>query len=172
MSSDEEFSKKSKKKKPKKDESDDESIDDKPQNEGEADVEPEGEPEGEPENEADEVDELDLDELDLDDSDDEPINSDKCEIVTKTILVGDQRRTKDMMTSYEFASIISLRAVHLENKDCQPFVDANGRTSTKEIALEELKQKRCPLSVRRPVGPNIEEEWEANELILPDITDF
>jgi DNA-directed RNA polymerase subunit K/omega len=167
MSSDEEFSKKSKKKKPKKDESDDESIDDKPQVEGEA----EGEPELEGESEG-EVDELDLDELDLDDSDDEPINSDKCEIVTKTILVGDQRRTKDMMTSYEFASIISLRAVHLENKDCQPFVDANGRTSTKEIALEELKQKRCPLSVRRPVGPNIEEEWEANELILPDITDF
>lgn len=167
MSSDEEFSKKSKKKKPKKDESDDESVDDKPQVEGEA----EGEPELEGESEG-EVDELDLDELDLDDSDDEPINSDKCEIITKTILVGDQRRTKDMMTSYEFASIISLRAVHLENKDCQPFVDANGRTSTKEIALEELKQKRCPLSVRRPVGPNIEEEWEANELILPDITDF
>lgn len=171
MSSDEEFSKKSKKKKAKskKDESDDE-IDDKPQIEGEADVEPENE--GEPENEADEVDELDLDDLEVDDSDDEPINSDKCEIVTKTILVGDQRRTKDVMTSYEFASIISLRAVHLENKDCQPFVDANGKTSTKEIALEELKQKRCPLSVRRPVGPNIEEEWEANELILPDIIDF
>ena len=84
----------------------------------------------------------------------------------------DKRRTKSTMTKFEFCRVLSIRAQQIENGS-PIFVDIGNLTKVNEIAMKEIKDKKCPLCVQRvihnyPNGNKLAEIWEVEELAIPD----
>lgn len=70
------------------------------------------------------------------------------------------------MTRYEYAMVIGTRATHIS--DGSPlYVDATGLSEARDIAIKELRMKRCPLSISRKVSNYKVEIWEVNEMTPP-----
>lgn len=91
------------------------------------------------------------------------------EIHKEIIIVPSQyRKTSEVMTKYEFTEITSNRAKQIENGS-KIFVDIQNESDPVVIAELEIKQKRCPLSVRRMISNNIAEIWDVNDMIIPYI---
>lgn len=88
-------------------------------------------------------------------------------IITKEIVIlhPDNRCTPDTMTAFEQTNIISQRATQINNGGIC-FTDITGLTDPIEMVKKELRDKKCPLIVRRRVTNGIYEDWSANELGL------
>lgn len=94
-------------------------------------------------------------------------------VIVQTLFVPqEERRTKSIMTLYEFCSVLSIRAQQISNNS-PIFVDIGNLTNVNEIAMKEIKEKKCPLCVQRvlkhyPNGNKLAEIWEVNEMAIPD----
>ena len=82
------------------------------------------------------------------------------------IVDPEDRRTSSKMTLFELAAVLGSRAEHL-NAGAEPYVDITGLTETSEMALREIYEKKCPLSIRRDIGDGRVEIWHVNEMIIP-----
>ena len=77
-------------------------------------------------------------------------------------------RTNPFMTKYEKARIIGQRTKQL-NYGAQPFVKVpSDMLNGYSIALEELKQKRIPFIIRRPLPSGASEYWKVEDLEIID----
>ena len=77
----------------------------------------------------------------------------------------EERISSNRLTRFERASLLGNRAAQI-NKDAPIFVDVDGETSSYEIALKELMEKKIPLSVKRVLPNGDWEIWTVDELII------
>jgi DNA-directed RNA polymerase subunit K/omega len=71
--------------------------------------------------------------------------------------------TLPLLTKFEKSSILGLRAKQI-NSGAPPFVERNGLVDGYQIALEELKQKKLPFTIRRPLPNGTSEYWRVEDL--------
>lgn len=139
------------------------------------------------EEELSEEDSIELDDLDEDISDDasdeekpehdaplEWIDNSVLESTDKIILTGDKRVMSDRINMNEFALLTSIRIAQIE-AGSPIFLDKNPYRSTRDIAMEEIRQNaNCkngnyPLKIIRHSHDNIYEEWKVSEMSIPHI---
>jgi len=84
------------------------------------------------------------------------------------IVPREYRQTSEIMTQAEYVRVISERSKQIENGS-RYFIELTNETEPNEIAINEIKQKKCPLSIVRYVANNktIKEIWNVNEMIIP-----
>jgi DNA-directed RNA polymerase I, II, and III subunit RPABC2 len=74
-----------------------------------------------------------------------------------------QKVTLPFLTKYEKTRILGIRAQQL-SMGSTPLVPVNGMTSTIDIAMAELMQKKIPFIIKRILPDNTVEYWTINEL--------
>ncbi len=115
------------------------------------------EPEQEPDNDQENDEEEDFDCVDMDE---------KPEVNYTTVITEPtKRKSKNMMTRYEFVRIIGERVVQL-TKGAKPLIKQSKLSeelSYQEIAIEELKTNMIPFKIRRFVKDHYE-IWKIDEL--------
>lgn len=80
-------------------------------------------------------------------------------------------RSLPIMTKYEFNQLMSLRTLHLA-KGAPPMVDMpegmriQSNMRLREIALQELKEKKLPYIMKRPMPNGKTEYWKVEDLDL------
>jgi len=79
----------------------------------------------------------------------------------------DDRITTPYMTKYERARILGTRAVQI-SMNAPVMVELEGETDPLQIALKELRARKIPLTVRRFLPDGSYEDWNVDELIIPD----
>lgn len=75
--------------------------------------------------------------------------------------------TYPLLTNYERTKILSFRASQLANGADPYILVPEGVTSTEEIAALELKSKRLPFILKRPLPNGEYEYWRLSDLMLP-----
>jgi DNA-directed RNA polymerase subunit K/omega len=75
--------------------------------------------------------------------------------------------TYPLLTNYEKTKILSFRASQLANGADPYILVPEGVTSTDEIAALELKDKRLPFILKRPLPNGEYEYWRLVDLMLP-----
>jgi hypothetical protein len=100
-----------------------------------------------------------------------------CEIII--VVPRGKRRTSHMMSLSEYTEAISLRAEQISADGVSgTMLDSipHGATTAREIAIAEIRARRCPLKIRRFVGSalcadgtikNYAEIWSPNEMTHP-----
>jgi DNA-directed RNA polymerase subunit K/omega len=83
--------------------------------------------------------------------------------VTFTLVRPENRITSDVMTLYEYTEIISIRSAQIQN-GARVYTDVTGISDYIKMAEKEIKNRACPLSIRRFINANEAEDWEVNEL--------
>ena len=73
--------------------------------------------------------------------------------------------TKPFLNKYEKTKIISERAQQLANGSISFLKNPKDYSNVNEIAIQELKQKKIPFIIRRPV-PNGYEYWKLEDFHL------
>ncbi|KAK8790267.1 hypothetical protein WA538_001359 [Blastocystis sp. DL] len=81
----------------------------------------------------------------------------------ETTIPISERVTTPYLTKYERARILGTRALQL-SMNAPPMVEVTDQTDTLQIALEELKQKKIPLIIRRFLPSGKYEDWRLDEL--------
>ena len=82
-------------------------------------------------------------------------------------IIKQDRITKPILTKYEKVRILSTRIKQLA-QGAKPMLKNYSGLSSKEMALEELKNKIIPIIIERPV-PNVGiEKWKLSELEIID----
>ena len=83
-----------------------------------------------------------------------------------TFVPPEERETSEIMTEEERSEVIGRRMKQL--KESHAFIDTTNLFSDEEIAIQEIKQRRCPLAIVRMIEKNKTAEWWAvNEMSLP-----
>jgi DNA-directed RNA polymerase I, II, and III subunit RPABC2 len=78
----------------------------------------------------------------------------------------EKHKTRPFLTNYEKTKIISLRARMIE-EGANPYIKVpEGMTESYKIAMEELKQKKIPFIIKRPLPDGTYEYWRVCDLIL------
>jgi DNA-directed RNA polymerases I, II, and III subunit RPABC2 len=83
-----------------------------------------------------------------------------------TVLPIEKRRTRAHMTKFEYARVISSRAVQLQD-GADILVNLDGETDAVEIAEKEMRQGKIPLLVERPFPDGSVDIWPVWEMIPP-----
>ena len=79
---------------------------------------------------------------------------------------NNQKVTMPHMTKFERAKILGIRAEMIASGD-KPLIELNGVfNNAYQIAVEELKQKKIPLIIRRTLPNGSIEDWRVEEMIL------
>lgn len=73
--------------------------------------------------------------------------------------------TNPKLNKYEKTKIISERAQQIANGSLSYLKNPESYNSVQEIALEELKQKKIPFIIERPI-PNGIEYWKLEDCVL------
>ena len=82
------------------------------------------------------------------------------------IIIDPLHTTQPVLTKYERARLIGLRATQLAN-GAQPLVSVpNTVINELIIAEEELKQKKLPFIIRRPMPNGGSEYWKLKDLMV------
>lgn len=76
----------------------------------------------------------------------------------KHIIPPNKRKTLLSLNKFEYAAVISERTLQIEN-GALIFIDYKNLTNPIEIAIEELRQRRCPLILERKVKEKDNEVW-------------
>jgi|TARA_A100001015_G_C15043512_1_gene741619 DNA-directed RNA polymerases I, II, and III subunit RPABC2 len=84
---------------------------------------------------------------------------------TGRCLNKDERISSNRLTEYEKARLLGTRALQIDN-DAPIFVDIDGETSSQEIALKELIEKKIPLIIERILPNGDWELWSIDELVI------
>jgi len=80
------------------------------------------------------------------------------------IVPDDERRSSHILQVSELAQVIAMRAQQISNG--MSFSDLESHDPI-ALAKDEVKTNRCPLKIRRKVGPHTYEIWKINELVKP-----
>jgi DNA-directed RNA polymerase I, II, and III subunit RPABC2 len=91
-----------------------------------------------------------------------------CKIIRndKGIIVDDLHKTYPFITKYEYARVIGMRAKQINN-GADPFIKVDrGIIDGYTIALEEMKQKKIPFILARPLPNGGREYWKLQDLEL------
>ena len=75
--------------------------------------------------------------------------------------------TSAWMTKYEYAKILGLRALQLSQGD-PPRIETGGMVDIHEIAREELRQRKIPLSIKRDLLNGKVEIWKITDMNIRD----
>ncbi len=99
------------------------------------------------------------------------IHSVSVEAKESLIVKTDERRTRRFITKKEYARIIGVRT-KLIALYAKVFVDVTNIIDPKIMAIKEIKEKKCPLMLKREIGTGkdgrkICELWSVNEMIVP-----
>ena len=110
-------------------------------------------------------------ELDTDldtDLDTELDNVDEKKYDTYIRVKDEDRVTDNHLNINEFTGCISIRAKQLSN-GAVPYIDVDrlGLIHSIDIAIQELKEGKCPLKLNRRYGSNKIEFWDVNDMIIP-----
>lgn len=92
--------------------------------------------------------------------------------IEEVIIDKQNRKTSDWMSEYEYTRILSIRSSQLEKNINMSFGSTSDIPDLEGVAIEEIRQKKCPLSVRREVARNIYEIWDVNELYCPFLATY
>ena len=84
-----------------------------------------------------------------------------------TAVAMEDRITTPYMTKYERARILGTRALQI-SMNAPVMVELEGETDPLQIALKELRQRKIPITVRRFLPDMSYEDWNVDELIIPD----
>ena len=128
------------------------------------------------------VDEVEEDDSKKDDDDDDADDDaiDEVSLVKKRVSCQDQestiikiidpnnRITTEYMTSYEYTSVVGVRATHI-SEGAPLYTDPSGLHDPIDIAKKEIAENKCPLSITRKIGNSMIEIWEVNEMVKPNI---
>lgn len=149
----------------------------------------EEEPEIEPGSDDDEEEQDDEEELDELDGTDEKAaaTSAKYEVVVDPATVAaqrpstvyeyqtpnDRRITSDCLNYPEFVNLIGMRTTHIA-AGAVPYVNIDGMTDPREMALKEMQEGKCPFLIKRYIttshtGKIIFELWDPNKMIINDL---
>ena len=79
----------------------------------------------------------------------------------------EDRITTPYMTKYERARVLGTRALQI-SMNAPVMVELEGETDPLQIALKELRQRKIPITVRRFLPDMSYEDWNVDELIIPD----
>ena len=79
----------------------------------------------------------------------------------------EDRITTPYMTKYERARILGTRALQI-SMNAPVMVALEGETDPLQIALKELRERKIPITVRRFLPDMSYEDWNVDELIIPD----
>ena len=77
------------------------------------------------------------------------------------------RITTPYMTKFERARILGTRALQI-SMNAPVMVELEGETDPLHIALKELRERKIPITVRRFLPDGSFEDWNVDELIIPD----
>jgi len=77
------------------------------------------------------------------------------------------RKTSEIMTSFEFTNVISIRARQIELGG-SVFTDVDNLLDPIKMAEKEVRDKKCPLGIIRHLSENIAEKWQVNEMGIPE----
>jgi DNA-directed RNA polymerases I, II, and III subunit RPABC2 len=86
-------------------------------------------------------------------------------------------RSMPVMTKYEFDQLIGLRTMHLA-RGAPPLVDVpedykiHSNMELRNIAIRELKEKKMPYIVKRPMPNGKTEYWRVEDLDLIAVTEL
>ena len=79
---------------------------------------------------------------------------------------NNQKSTMPYMTKFEKDKILGVRAEMIASGD-KPLVELKGQINNAyDIALQELRQKKIPLIIRRSLPNGTIEDWRVEEMIL------
>jgi DNA-directed RNA polymerase I, II, and III subunit RPABC2 len=76
--------------------------------------------------------------------------------------VNKPKKTLPFMTKYEYTRIIGVRIEQL-SRGAKPNISTKGLHTIREIAEEELKQRKTPFIIKRPLPNNTFEYWKIEE---------
>ncbi len=109
--------------------------------------------------------ELDEDDIDLVESIENIKVSEKKIDPSTLIIAKNNRTTSRIMTLYELSAIIGTRATQID-EGSPIFVEYSDLVRSDYMAIREILQKKCPLSIHRQTRRGVE-YWEVNEMIIP-----
>jgi hypothetical protein len=105
-------------------------------------------------------------------SDDEPddvaeenLNSSDYFRVVK-VVPPNMRVTSDVMTMAEYSDIIGIRTTQIEH-GAPIYTDVGDILNTRDIAIKELFDRKCPLFIKRGLSKFLEEHWSCREMAFP-----
>lgn len=78
-----------------------------------------------------------------------------------------QNKTKNILTKYERVKIIGLRSEQLQ-RGADPYVkvDLTRGFIPREIAIQELNERKLPFMLKRPLPDGLYEYWRLDDMII------
>jgi DNA-directed RNA polymerase I, II, and III subunit RPABC2 len=78
-----------------------------------------------------------------------------------------KNKTKNILTKYERVKIIGLRSEQLQ-RGADPYVelDSTKEFNPRDVAIEELRQRKIPFMVRRTLPDGSTECWRLDDMII------
>lgn len=101
----------------------------------------------------------------IDNMDDEKVADPHSKVLSYTQIIQEvnkPKKTLPFMTKYESTRIIGVRIEQL-SRGAKPNISTKGLYSIREIAEEELKQRKTPFIIKRPLPNNTFEYWKIEE---------
>ena len=77
------------------------------------------------------------------------------------------RITTPYITKFERARVLGTRALQI-SMNAPVMVELEGETDPLQIALKELRARKIPITIRRFLPDGSYEDWDVDELIIPD----
>lgn len=97
------------------------------------------------------------------------INYDEMETLTNIVrdangnIIDDLHRTSPILSKYEYSRVLGQRASQIESGS-KPYIDVDPNIIDGYIiALQELREKKIPIIIRRPIGKSFE-YWRLKDL--------
>jgi DNA-directed RNA polymerase I, II, and III subunit RPABC2 len=78
-----------------------------------------------------------------------------------------QNKTRNILSKFEKVKLIGLRSEQLQ-RGAQPYVDVDTSSSfnPKNIALQELHEKKLPFMIKRQLPDGSTEYWRLDDMII------
>lgn len=78
-----------------------------------------------------------------------------------------KNKSKNIMSRYEKAKIMGLRLQQLAG-GAEPTIDTTNFKNIRDIALEELKQRKLPFMIVRNLPLGVKEYWKLEDMLISD----
>jgi len=75
--------------------------------------------------------------------------------------------SRNILTRFEVAKLVGVRSEQLA-RGAQSTVDVSGLKNVREIAVKELKERKIPLMISRPLPNGKNEFWKIDENVIID----
>lgn len=82
------------------------------------------------------------------------------------IVPDDKRIMSEIMSRAEYARVIAERAKQIEN-GAPIFINIDNEVNPIKIAEMEIRQKKSPMKIHRPINQQLMEIWRVNEMVTP-----